>query len=572
MAAGPDLFAVFPPPAALPVSPGFRTTGHWHPGELRTVRDGEVAVLGRCLATDQELSSAPLADWPGSYTVVVLTPAGLTARVDLAGQYPLYHRTTAGRTVLAARAATVADLTGLPRRPDPHVLAARIFCPDVPELTGARSVLSGVDTLGPGQTLQVTHDGVTSFAAAGSPPATDAAAALRVALDDAVRARLTASHRVTADLSGGLDSTTVAFLAARHHTRPLPVFTYHHPDLPADDLAHARRFAALDQRLAHRIVTGTRETLPYQDLPPAGDAPDPSLPGSARTRLRLAAAASEGSDLHLTGEGADALLTAPPVYLADLARHGEHRTLVRHAYAHARPRTVRPSAVVARAVRVAHTSPTRALAHLATQLSHPDGQPLTWLRDGVAWWPGPGAEAAWLTPALRHDLAALCRATTIPPDVDAADLATTRELHRAGTVARQLVDTAREYGIWPQAPFLDHHVIRACLSVPARRRASPPAPKPLLAKAMAGLVPAEVLTRTSKGNYLAEDHAGLSANRHTVTDLLADSHLAALGVIEPARVLRSLHTADQRGLAFAALNRLLGAELWLRADERVHTC
>lgn len=602
---GPEVVAVFPPPDHRPFPgardvwpdlPGLWTTGEWHDGELRTARDHTdgIVVIGRCLATDEELRTGlrraaatgsldPLADWPGSYTAILLGDTRLAALVDLSGQYPLHHRAGSGRVVLGSRVATVAEVAGLPRRPDPHTLAAQVFCPDLPQLTGSGSVLSGVDTLGAGRALRADRAGrVRTWTPDRLVPdpgvgLDEAAAGLRTALDDAVRARLATSRRVTADLSGGLDSTSVAFLALRHRPDPLRVFTYHHPDAPADDLAHASRFAGLDPRFVPQIVTGGQETLPYQDLPPAGDLPDASVAGRARTRLRLAAVAARGGELHLGGEGADALLAPPPAYLADLARRGAHRALVRHSYLHARQRTVRPAAVAARAVQVAGTSPARALTRLAGQLDRGDDEPVTWLRDGIAWWPGPGHEAAWLTGRMRRDLAQLCRDTAaradlVPPGLGIADLAATRELHRAGAVARQLVEAAREYRVWPQAPFLDHRVIRACRRVPASARAAPPAPKPLLDKAMAGLVPAEVFARTGKGNYLGEDYAGLAANRRSLVTLIADSRVAELGIVDQDALVGSIRAADQRGLPFAALNRLLGVELWLRADERGRPC
>ncbi|MEV8410786.1 asparagine synthase-related protein [Streptomyces niveus] len=119
--------------------------------------------------------------------------------------------------------------------------------------------------------------------------------------------------------------------------------------------------------------------------------------------------------------------------------------------------------------------------------------------------------------------------------------------------------------MWPQAPFLDSDVIRACAALPAHLRAAPPAFKPLLGAALADLVPAPVLARRTKGDYGDEDYQGARACARELRGLLVDSRLAELGVVEPSAVVAALDRAVM-GLRvpFPALNRLLAAEIWLR--------
>jgi asparagine synthase (glutamine-hydrolysing) len=233
--------------------------------------------------------------------------------------------------------------------------------------------------------------------------------------------------------------------------------------------------------------------------------------------------------------------------------------------------------VVSRAVRVAGTSAAQALTGLAAQLEQSDHAAVTWLRDAIAWWPHPGIEGSWLTRTMRRGLAELCRQTAsrgdlLPPGLGIADLAALRELRRAGAVQRQLVEMGRTHNVWTHAPFLDNSVIRACLRTTAFRRADPVAPKPLLGMAMTGLVPEPVLNRVGKGDYIGEDYAGLRANTKSLCKLVMDSRVAELGMVDPVAVVRSIRAVDVCRLPFAALNRLLGVELWLRADELGRTC
>ncbi|MET9554472.1 asparagine synthase-related protein [Streptomyces sp. NPDC006645] len=595
----PELIGVFPP-----TGPGdiVRVQGRWRDGELRRVDGpaGTVLVLGQCLADDDRLrrtalralaSDGPdqLTRLPGSYLCLVIRHHELTVYVDAAGQYPLFFRDTGTRLVFGTRPVSVADAAGTRRQPDTAVLAAGIFCPGAPALTGERSVVAGVSKVGGGQALRRALRGGTELWVH-EPLETDphtsfaqSADALRDALETAVRLRVTGGRRVSADFSGGLDSTSLAFLTLHHRPGPLPVTTYHGPGSAGDDLAHAERFARLDTRLRMGVVTGTRETLTYQGLNDRSDGadsgsgePDTAVVALARGRLRLDHVAALGGELHLGGEGGDALLVAPPGYLAALARPDRLRQLLRDSRESARARQESPFAVAARAVGLARTPLATALRRLADSFEHrarsgagrASAHDIGWL-DAIAWWPEPGSEAGWLTSAVSRQLAGLARRAAADaartPGTRAGDLTALDNVRTSGAVQRQLSETARPFGVWPQAPFLDSAVVRACAALPARLRAAPPAFKPLLGAALAELVPAPVLARRTKGDYGDEDYQGARACARELRELLRDSRLADLGVVEPSAVTAALDRAVMGLRApFPALNRLLAAEIWLR--------
>jgi asparagine synthase (glutamine-hydrolysing) len=570
----------------LPGSDALWTSGPWRPGELRTATcpGGAVVTLGQCLAGEGRMRAdleraletgrpQELTRWPGGYLALVVRDGELTAFVDPAGQFPLYYRHTGGGTVVGSSAAAVARAAGMGGRPDRLALAARIFCPGVPSLAGRRSALEGVCRLGGGQALRATRAGLTRWTweplvPTGRGGAAEAAGALGAALDAAVRARAAGGRRVTADFSGGLDSTSLAFLAAPHLPAPLTVVTHHQPGAPAGDLEHARRYAALDGRLRLDVVTATDAALPYQRLeePAACDEPDQAAAVRARLTLRLERVAAAGGEVHLGGEGADALLAAPPAYLGDLARRGSPRRLARECRILGRRRHVAPAAVAARALRLARTPMARALRDLAAALARPAARDPHWA-DAIAWWAPPGTETAWLTPGARADLAGLALAASAdtPPGLGAGDHAALCELRASATVQQRLGELARGFGVWPQAPFLDNDVVRACLALPARDRAAPPAVKPLLTAALAGRVPGAVLARTTKGDYTGEDYRGARLAAAGLRSLIGESRLADLGIVSPPAVAASLDRALAGAAApFPAFNRLLAAEVWLR--------
>lgn len=263
------------------------------------------------------------------------------------------------------------------------------------------------------------------------------------------------------------------------------------------------------------------------------------------------------------------MLVAPPGYLADLARRGTMRRLRRDCRDLAQIRRVAPMSVLIRSTRLSITSIDQALRLLARRLEKPVDRCVAWL-DAIAWWPQPGMEGSWLTPRIRRELAELVRskmgASAPEFGLGAADLASLAEMRAAGAVQRHLGEEGRQFGVWPQAPFLDKDVIRACLSVPAWRRDDPRTFKPLLRKALAGLVPAPVLARQTKGNYSTEDFRGARRASGDLRRRIAEMRLAELGVVDQRSLQAFVDRAiDGLPVPFGAFNRLLGAEMWLRS-------
>ncbi|WP_157529100.1 asparagine synthase-related protein [Nocardia sp. NRRL S-836] len=547
-----------------------------------------LTLIGQCPVGDdqvrQDLAEAirtgeltALTRWPGSYLVLVRTRDELVAFSDLAGQHPLYFHHDGTRLVFGTGLLATAAAAGLPAAPDAEVVLAEIFCAAVPSLVPGRTPVVGVRRLEAAQAMRVTAAGdlrLWTYDELGHDEGQDVAgcaAGLASELDTAVGWRMRAHPRVSADFSGGLDSTSVAFLAVRHRQdRRLPVFVYSHPAADAGDLPHALSGARLNPLLELTVVRGGSDTLAYQDLTAAAptDVPDFAVAVHARNRLRLRHAAASGSFLHLGGEGADALLVAPPAYLGDLAGRFQFRQLVADASAWGAARQESSAAIVARAVRLAKTSMSAALRLYATELDRSHVRHPRWI-DAISWWPGPGVESSWLAPRARTTLVELVRqrAEAVRGDErrGVADFQAAHDLRRSAEVQHRLDRLAREHRIWPQAPFLDNNVIRACTRVPTRQRAQGATLKPLLREAMRERVPSAVLTRQSKGNYCAEDNLGVRRAARELRQRLPTSPLAELGLIDPDAVLSTLHRASAgTEMPFPALNRLVAYDVWLR--------
>lgn len=575
--------------------PSVRIYGNWRPTEIRQVTHprGRLLVLGHCLVNTQQVASVfhtamesedwgCLASMPGAYLCLVTRPGEIYAITDLAGQFPVYYSRLRDQTLVGLHPGVLAACHGRP--PDPVTAAALIACSGVLPLWSSRSPYDGVHRAGGGAVLHVRGG---TLRVDTDPPVpvrgttrAEGAAALRTALVRAVSDRC-ASGPVSSDFSGGLDSTSLAFLAARYSRDPVRAVVYHNPLAPAADLADATRYARLDPKITLTVVRGTEHTLPYQaitDAAPGGadvaltsvlmSEPVPQTLAWRRAALRLAEVAKSGTHLHLTGEGGDAVLGAAPAYLADLARDRSMAQLLRHCAAHARLRHTSPALLARRAVRAAATRPAAALRHLATALERPATATLSW-PDAITWWPVSGEAVGWLTTQARHGLAEIAAdpltAAALAPDAGPADVMALTELRHSANAQRYLRELGYRVGVAVHAPFLDNSVVRCCLRVPAAQRTDPWTAKPLITSALAGLVPDPVLNRRSKGDYTAEEYRGARAAASELRHLMHDSRLADLGVIEPARVHETLDRLFVgTAVSLGGLNQLLATELWLR--------
>lgn len=560
-------------------------------------RGAELYLFGHCLRSREWIQRRfatavdsrhidDVADWAGSYAAVVRYSEGIRVYSDVAGQFALYYGSRDGEVLIGSDPVVIAALHG--RLADPVTIAARIGCPDVLPLWSGRSPFKDVHRLEAGGILRLRHHGplVQPYLTERGPQTavtSDAVAALRAGLLEGVRARCD-GRLVSTDFSGGLDSSSIAFLAARHAEAPLPALVYYQSLAPAADLADAQRCARLSGELELTIVRGTEDTLPfasladaYKDGTPLHDAvprhaePAPgALMWRAPTR-RLQAAAACHSELHFTGEGGDALLMVAPSYLASLVRRGSYRTLIRHCGAYGRLRNTSPLRLATRATRLAWTSHNRALHLLAAELENRQAHPPGW-SDAISWWVSCGEATGWLTTQIRRQLAMRAgdqvTVTSIRPGTPPADLAAKVQLRNSADAQRQLRDLGQGCGLAVHAPFLDGAVVSAAMSIPAVDRTDPWTYKPLLRSGVNGLVPEEVLSRQTKGDYSAEDYVGAQRAMPALRALLRDARLADLGIIEPAAVASTLRRMSA-GVAvpLGALNMLLATELWLRATE-----
>jgi asparagine synthase (glutamine-hydrolysing) len=347
-------------------------------------------------------------------------------------------------------------------------------------------------------------------------------------LRQAITSRVGARLDVHAQLSGGLDSSSIVCLAAAlakdNACAPL-AGTHTYVDTlgasneePFSDEV-ARACALPNAKMSH--------LAPFSDDgrgPPLTDHPWMSLPFYAHARRVADRVRRAGGRVLLSGHGGDHVLDGPLVFLAGEPLRAAARDLLEHAIVEG-----------------------RSIWELA------------W-RDVVR--PLLGARevpiAPWVTPALARAAprARLGFSAAVAGEIDALPLQCEREPW----------DEALEL----RYPFLDRRVVEACLALPPRLRVRPGARKWALREAMRGVLPEAVRTRTTKCGPDARVAWSLADERARI-DALATSPLAAdLGWIDAAALRRAIARAREGRIASVVdLANALALEMWLRARHRL---
>ncbi|MFJ8689559.1 asparagine synthase-related protein [Micromonospora wenchangensis] len=555
--------------------------GDWNDDSVVSATAGEtkLALFGVTNATSEQLATraraaSGVADLDGlagtlsgSFSLLASVGGRVRAQGTISGACQIFYGTIDGITVAADRPQFVASMLGASI--DEDVLAMQLLTPHGPPWPlNLDEVWRGVRALPPGHHLDVAPNGVARLRRYWTPPEPElplavGAARLRTALEESVQARTGRGRSVSVDLSGGKDSTSLCFLAARQ--APASLITLH---LAASDPANEDR--ALAARSARHLPEATHLVVPVDSTPGffAEVAMTPGWDGEGPLNFvrqplvdHVAGILSaHGSTMHLQGHGSDELLLPGIMRLHALVRHQPLRAL----------RQVR----AVKSMRRWTTARTiRNLAHNPTFSR--------WLMDVARGVTGPRAWAGesnweivpkmppWATADAVDAVRRRIRQAADSAPETLAPLPVHHEMLRLtlvnGTAARVANRIGDRHGLSIQAPFIDDRVIEAAMSIGLADRMRPDQVKPTLVAAMRGIVPDLVLDRTTKGDVSPDMYVGLRQRRRNLLDLFDDSHLARLGLVTVdgiRGVLRSLHVDGRPIMPFEVT---LANELWLRS-------
>lgn len=530
-----------------------QTGGVWHPegSSVREVAASDMSVLvaGDCRAGAREIidTAATVCEgrfeaastMHGSYWLVVHDAARRRTVVagDLAEVRAVFHASTPQGPVWATRADLLAELTGA--NPDLDLLAAQIAV-GTAEHWPHRSVWRGVSRVAGGSVLVL--DGGAAKTVDARPThrvgsIEEGAAAVGEALWSATQAHArTAGARVSADLSGGLDSST-AVVAAASVTDVLAV-TYGGPLADAEDTrlaGHVAEYVGAE----HHLSAGATATTSHFTFWPVVAPYAPVLAVSSHPLdLDYLPPARDVSPVHLTGHGGDVVLESSSAAYTSMAQAGERRRASRAITEHARSFNAAPGPLL-KGVREAARGRPRALERAAYQVAA--GQVDTAHR---LWsWCAVGPATRWLTDLGRKRVAGLLAesAHTVGAQ-EAGEWDDWAALRYNGAAVRDSAPLFAHLGVNPVSPYLDNEVVRACLAIPAAERRRSGEYKPLLAAARPDL-PSWLTDRRTKGSFSPLLHAGLSRNHYDLQPLVEQSPLVRCGLFDGRRVQLDLAAA-----------------------------
>jgi asparagine synthase (glutamine-hydrolysing) len=379
---------------------------------------------------------------------------------------------------------------------------------------------------------------------------------LRSLLDDAVRMRLVADVPLGAFLSGGIDSSTVVGLMARHTDRPVKTFSIGFHEDSYNELKYARVAAKKFNTEHHEFVVTPDICEVVDDLVRHFD--EPFADSSAIPTYMVSRLAREHVKVVLSGDGGDELFAGYTRYAIDRKRNG---------FAHL-PRVVREGLMQPLGRSLPHGTWGRNYLHnvalepvdryledvsIFTKLNKP-----SLYTDDFRQQLGANEAAARF-----REIAARSRADNSLDPLLYLDSKTYLPCDILTKVDRMSMAVSLE----ARVPLLDHKLIEfVCARIPASMKMRGLETKHIFKRAVRDLVPAEILNRPKQGFGVPIDQWINEQLRDRVRGTLIEPRTMQRGYVEP-RYVNLLLDEHERGRRDHAteLWTLFMLELWHRA-------
>ncbi|AZO10063.1 MULTISPECIES: lasso peptide isopeptide bond-forming cyclase [unclassified Mesorhizobium] len=575
----------------------FNTTDEPGPGPL-TMAAGKLAVTADCRLDNRDELAARLGLGDGSTgdTMLVMQaylrwgedcPSHLQGDFAFAiwdgerralfcardhfGVKPFYYHSSGERFAFASEIGPILALEGVGTGLSEHQISGFLAgLPDDPQSTHyadifrlpARHSLTAMEG-------RLTLRCYWQLQASPRPPRADAAEEFAHLFSRSVQNRMRGTPAVGAMLSGGLDSSSIACVAAERKPGLRTFSLVFEKGSPMDEKPFID--AVLDQRPVDGTLIGVGDYAPFAEFERILEEQEGTFlaPGLSLTRSIYRTAGSKGVKVLLDGHGGDEVVSQGHGLLHELADAGRWTELWREL--RGASATYGEGMLAMYCKFLARYGPARRIAKLKGRsnraLARLLGRP-----------PQP-REPAWgrlVNPDLarRTDLAdRFHRAGAMPAGVSANEALTHRWILSSGLVphAFEVLDkAAANFGVEPRYPFWDKPLVEFCLALPGEEKLRNGFGRYVLRRAMEGVLPPVVQWRRDKIDFTANLVNGMLGNHRELLDkvLVCDGGRIAPYVNLPevtaayARLLRQPERASPRDVQYVW--RSTSLSLWLR--------
>ncbi len=479
---------------------------------------------------------------------------------DRVGEKPLYYTVTAqGTFVFGSELKCLLAHPEVERRLDPEALDAYLTYGYVPE---PLSIFRDIHRLPAGYHLTVGAGRMAlqqywDFQYELSAPrrADDYLAELRALLDESVRLRLVADVPLGAFLSGGVDSSTIVGLMARHTTQPVKTFSIGFREDRFNELPYARVAAKHFGTEHHELIVTpdicqlVDELVWHFDEPFADESALPTYLVSKLARAHV--------KVVLSGDGGDELFAGYTRYVTDRHRRGFARL----------PRFIRQGVLRPVSQLLPHGARGRNYLY---NIAH---DPIARYLDSISTFSALNKRSLYTT-EFQHTLGAGTAATerfrahaARMPTGDPLDtlLYLDSKTYLPSDILTKVDRMSMAVSLEARVPLLDHKLIEFVTRIPAALKMSETETKHIFKRAVRGLVPDEILDRPKQGFGVPLVDWLNRELRERLRDTFADARTRQRGYVEPRHVdlLLAEHERGRRDHA-RALWALLMLEQWQR--------
>src|SRR5882762_3922474 len=480
---------------------------------------------------------------------------------DRTGEKPLYYSLTpAGTLVFGSELKSLLQHPGVRRETSAESLDAYFSLGYVPD---PLSIFADIKKLPPGHFLTFTEGRVEvkqywdfTFETNGKPQREDDyLEELRELLDEAVRIRLVSDVPLGAFLSGGVDSSTVVALMARHMGQPVKTFSIGFLEDSYNELKYARLAAKRFGTEHHEFFVTPEICNVVDEL--AWHFDEPFADSSAIPTYIVSKLAREHVTVVLSGDGGDELFAGYTRYVTERKRR-KYGML---------PRQLRRGLMDPISRTLPHGAWGRNFIHNVAL------DPIDRYFDNVSIFTGLNKRSLYTGDFFQHlggnsHVAGRFQEYGDSVGTNAlldALLYIDSKTYLPGDILTKVDRMSMAVSLEARVPLLDHKLIEFVTRIPASMKMAGVETKHLFKRAIAGLVPPEILNRPKQGFGVPIEQWINQQLRERVHETLTESRTTARGYIEKdyINVLLDEHERGRRDHA-RELWSLFVLELWHR--------